>query len=615
MRFFLRYSGLVFKTFWKLITLTRIAIMNVLFLGLFIGIIYLVYTNSGISKSKTKSALILDLSGPIIEQSRYDKAVNSFSSVIGNERENILFELVDSIRHAKDDNQISGIVLALDAMREPALNKLRYIAKALKEFKTSGKPIYAIGNSYNQGAYYLASYADKIHLSPGGYVLIKGYGTQSIYFKTLMEKLDISTHVFRVGTYKSAVEPIIRDDMSEEARKSASRWLNQLWDAFIDDIAKNRQIETAMFKPTEEELLSALQSTNGDIEPLLIKFGLIDKVSTNEELNNEFSKIFGERNNKYNSISYYEYLKNIPSRIGKQSDPGIAVIVADGVISSDEQASSGIIKSQDTISLIKKARFDDTIKAVVLRLNSPGGSAFASEMIEEEIEALRKNTGKPFIVSMSSVAASGGYLISSGADKILADQTTLTGSIGVYSVLTTIEKLLAKAGIHADGVETHPFANLSSMTSISKSLSDVIQIHTEHVYNQFLNLVSKHRNMTIPEVDAIAQGRVWTGKDAMKFGLIDQIGDFDDAINLAAELAQIENYRISWLRKDVSTKKIVRDILRNIGMQLGWDMEIMLPKAIYPLKNTQLVDNAKNLLKNMNDPKGQYAFCLECQVL
>ncbi|HCG7354366.1 TPA: signal peptide peptidase SppA [Vibrio parahaemolyticus] len=610
-----KFIGLIFKGIWKSITFIRLALANLIFL-LMIAVFYFAFTYTGEGRPviEKESALVMNLSGPIVEQRRYVNPMDSVAgSFLGNEmpKENVLFDIVDTIRYAKDDAKVSGLVLALRDLPETNLTKLRYIAKALNEFKASGKPVYAVGDFYNQSQYYLASYADKVYMAPDGGVLIKGYSAYSMYYKTLLEKLDVSTHVFRVGTYKSAIEPFIRDDMSDAAKESATRWVTQLWSAFVDDVTTNRNINAKVLNPTMEELLTEMKSVDGDLAQLAVKMGLVDELATRQDIRTLFAKEFGsDGKDSYNAISYYDYLATIrPDYTLANHD--IAVVVASGAI-MDGQQPRGTVGGDTVASLLRQARNDEKVKAVVLRVDSPGGSAFASEVIRNEVEALKK-AGKPVVVSMSSLAASGGYWISMSADKIVAQPTTLTGSIGIFSVITTFEKGFSKLGINTDGVGTSPFSGDGITTGLSEGASQAFQLGIEHGYKRFISLVGSNRDMTVEEVDKVAQGRVWTGQDALSFGLVDQMGDFDDAVELAAKLANVTDYGIYWVEEPLSpTELFLQEFMNQVKVSLGVDATSLLPKSLQPL--AQQFEQDASLLQSFNDPKGQYAFCLNCQV-
>ncbi|HIF6098634.1 signal peptide peptidase SppA [Vibrio parahaemolyticus] len=610
-----KFIGLIFKGIWKSITFIRLALANLIFL-LMIAVFYFAFTYTGEGRPviEKESALVMNLSGPIVEQRRYVNPMDSVAgSLLGNEmpKENVLFDIVDTIRYAKDDAKVSGLVLALRDLPETNLTKLRYIAKALNEFKASGKPVYAVGDFYNQSQYYLASYADKVYMAPDGGILIKGYSAYSMYYKTLLEKLDVSTHVFRVGTYKSAIEPFIRDDMSDAAKESATRWVTQLWSAFVDDVTTNRNINAKVLNPTMEELLTEMKSVDGDLAQLAVKMGLVDELATRQDIRTLFAKEFGsDGKDSYNAISYYDYLATIrPDYTLANHD--IAVVVASGAI-MDGQQPRGTVGGDTVASLLRQARNDEKVKAVVLRVDSPGGSAFASEVIRNEVEALKK-AGKPVVVSMSSLAASGGYWISMSADKIVAQPTTLTGSIGIFSVITTFEKGFSKLGINTDGVGTAPFSGDGITTGLSEGASQAFQLGIEHGYKRFISLVGSNRDMTVEEVDKVAQGRVWTGQDALSFGLVDQMGDFDDAVELAAKLANVTDYGIYWVEEPLSpTELFLQEFMNQVKVSLGVDATSLLPKSLQPV--AQQFEQDASLLQSFNDPKGQYAFCLNCQV-
>ncbi|WP_375750721.1 signal peptide peptidase SppA [Vibrio sp. HN007] len=619
MRTVFRIIGKFFKFIWMLINFIRLAVYNLFFLFI-LGAIYIGYTHTQIEKPaapqpvKEASALVLNLAGPIVEQRTYVNPMDSFTgSLFGKElpRENVLFDIVDTIRYAADDENISGLVLATGEMSETNLTKLRYIAKAINEFKATGKPVFAVGELYNQSQYYLASYADKVYMAPDGAVMLRGYSSYPLYYKSLLEKLDVNTHVFRVGTYKSAIEPFIRDDMSPEAKESASVWLSQLWGAYIDDVAENRQIEASAINPSMDDFLAQLREVNGDLAQLSKNLGLVDELTTRQQFRKAMGETFGVKDkDSYHAISYYKYLTTMRGNFSSSSDD-IAVIVASGTILDGSQP-RGTVGGDTTSALLRKARKDDNVKAVVLRVDSPGGSAFASEVIRNEVEALRE-AGKPVVVSMSSLAASGGYWISMSADKIIAQPTTLTGSIGIFSVITTFEKGLNKHGIYSDGIGTTPFSGMGITRGISDKAGEAIQLGIENGYNRFIGLVGENRDMSMDSVDQVAQGRVWTGQDAMKAGLVDQMGDFDDAIDVAAELAGVEDYNIYWVEESLTpTEEFIQQLMDRIEASVGIDVSSMLPKALQPV--TQKVMQDAELLSSFNDPKGYYAFCLNCAV-
>lgn len=617
MKTLFRSIGWLFKSLWRVINFVRIALTNLFFFSL-LALIYLAFQFSSPTESPAitkQSALVLNLSGPIVEQSRFVNPASSLTrSLMGDElpQENVLWDVVSTLRHAKDDDSISGLVLNLRDLPETNLTKLRYIAKAINEFKASGKPVYAVGDNYNQSQYYLASYADKIYLSSDGGVYLKGYKAYSLFYKSLLDKLDVTTHVFRVGTYKSAVEPFLRDDMSDAAKQASTRWVNQLWDGYAQDVSHNRQIDAQQLNPTMERFLTDFANANGSLAELALSKGLVDQLATRQEIRQQLAQQFGSNGkDSYQAISYYRYLSTLESPTQKQQR--VAVIVASGAIVDGSQP-AGQVGGDTLANRLRKAKNDDDIKAVVLRVDSPGGSAFASEVIRNEILALKK-AGKPVVVSMSSLAASGGYWISMSADKIIAQPTTLTGSIGIFSVITTFEKGLNKLGVFADGVGTSPFADDGLTQGLSQGAQQAMQLAIDHGYQRFTQLVSDNRQLPFDQMDRIAEGRVWTGQDALQLGLIDQIGDFDDAIDQAAKLAELSDgdYSIDFMKTPLSTtERLLQQLVVSISAHVGVSVQSWIPEAL--LSPLSQIQQDAQLLSQFNDPKGMYTYCLNCQV-
>ncbi|OBU44286.1 signal peptide peptidase SppA [Photobacterium damselae] len=605
--------GRVCKAIWNLLSFTRQLVLNLIFLILVGALFFAFYQGDKDTETQPQpGALVLDLSGPIVEQKDPVNPVDSLlSEAMGKEpqQENVLFDIVEAIRAASGDNDIKGLVLNLQNMPETSLTKLRYIAKAITDFKQSGKPVYAYGDNFSQSQYYLASYADKVFMSPDGAILLTGYGSYTLYYKSLLEKLDVTTHVFRVGTYKSAIEPYIRDNMSDAAKEANTAWLNQLWQAYTSDVAKNRNIDAAELTPKLPDFIAALKSVDGDFAKLSVKLGLVDSLMTHPEMTQEFEKTFGtDQDHNFNQISYYDYLASLTD-INVPSKNKIAVVIASGAIIDGPQR-PGTTGGDTTAELLREARFDNNVKAVILRVDSPGGSAFASELIRNEVDALQK-AGKPVVVSMSSVAASGGYWISSSADKIIANPTTITGSIGIFAVMTTFEKGLNKLGIYNDGVGTTPFAGVGVTRALPQGVGEIFQLGVDHGYQRFIGLVSKYRHMSLAQVDKIAQGRVWTGADAKRLGLVDELGDFDTAISAAVDLAKINDYQIEWMQQPLSPMEMfLQQFTTEAKTQLLTMVLGDMPKAITPV--TEKISTDLTSLANFNDPKGQYAFCLNC---
>ncbi|TKF29659.1 signal peptide peptidase SppA [Enterovibrio norvegicus] len=614
MKMLFKFLGTILKWCWKILGFARQLILNVLFIGLLVAIYFAFTIEDAELPTPTDQparALLVDISGPIVEkQRRLDPYDIATQNLIGRsvEVETVLFDVVDQIRAAAKDDKINGMVLSLSDMSETSLTKLRYIAKAINEFKAAGKSVVAIGGHYNQSQYYLASYADEIMMSPDGAVLLRGYGTYNLYFKDLLKNLDITTHVFRVGTYKSFVEPYTRTDMSEQAREANAVWLNQLWGAFVDDIAMNRGVTVESISPDSATLLSAIKAANGDFAKLSQNLGLVDLLMTRQQIRTKLAETFGsDGDDSFNYVSIYDY--NANDFMLPKADQ-IAVVVASGAI-IDGYEREGTVGGDTTAALLREARLDDAVKAVVLRVDSPGGSAFASEVIRNEVEAL-KEADKPVVVSMSSVAASGGYWISTSANRILAQPTTITGSIGIFGILTTFEDALAKYGVYNDGIGTTPLAGVGVTRALPEEVSEIMQLGIENGYQRFIQLVASQRNLSIEDVDQVAQGRVWTGYDAMKRGLVDQMGDFDDAISVAAELAGITDYSLDWMEEPLTpAQQFIYDMINQTMVFVGLDTASVLPPAFEQFANAAASEI--NNLTNFNDPNGRYALCPSCR--
>ncbi|WP_421080803.1 signal peptide peptidase SppA [Serratia fonticola] len=603
----------IFRWTWRLLNFVRELILNLFLIFLIlvgVGIYLSLQGNSSVATPH--GALLVDLSGVVVDQPSVNNRVRQWGrELLGASsnrlQENSLFDLVDTIRKAKDDKNITGMVLQLNDFAGADQPSLQYIGKALREFRDSGKPIYAIGDSYNQTQYYLASYANKIYLSPQGAVDLHGFATNNLYYKSLLEKLKVTTNIFRVGTYKSAVEPLIRNDMSPAAREADSRWVGGLWQNYLDTVAANRQLTPDQLFPGAADILSGLKAAGGDTAQFALNSKLVDELASRTAIETQLVKTFGwdKQSNDFNAVSIYDYQPQpAPDQGGE-----IAVIFINGAIMDGPQT-PGSVGGDTTASQLRQARLDPKIKAVILRVNSPGGSVSASEVIRSELSAVRA-AGKPVVVSMGGMAASGGYWVSTPADYIIASPSTLTGSIGIFGVINTYENTLDSVGVHTDGVATSPLADLAVTKALPPEFSQMMQLNIENGYKNFINLVATSRKMTPEQVDQIAQGHVWIGSDAKKNGLVDQLGDFDDAVKKAAELAKLPQWQLNWFIDAPS----MTDMLLS---QFGVSIHAMLPAAIQsmlpaPLASVALaVKEQPGLFNNLNDPQHRYAICLTC---
>ncbi|OCG23150.1 signal peptide peptidase SppA [Gilliamella sp. App4-10] len=600
------------KSIWKVINFIREIFLNLIFLI----IIILIFSGITLVKEAQKKeiipqygALVLDIEGVIVDTTLYSDEIYAlqnkiYGKKVNTSRENSLFELTQKIAQAAADPKITSIVLKLDNFVGADMSSLQYIGKYLTKFSEANKPIYAYGSNFNQSQYYLASYANKIYLTPLGAVNVYGLAANNLYYKTLLDNLKINTHVFRVGTYKSAIEPFIRDDMSEEAKSNTTRWLTLMWNNYLNDISSQRKKADTQLVPAPDTMLANLKATNGNMAQYAISNGLVDVIASNYQFESEFTH--------QHHISIYDYQlksknKNLDSDDNEGNKPLIAVVFVNGTI-TDGENSSNVAGSQDIVEQLRKIRKNlnvHNIQAVVLRVNSPGGSVDASEAIRSELEALRSYQ-IPIVISMGGMAASGGYWISTASDYIVASPNTITGSIGIFGIIPTFENSLSHIGVYSDGVTTSPLANNTSTQNLPIEMNQLIQTSIDNGYQTFISLVAKARNMTIEQVDKIGQGQVWLGSEASKIGLVDKLGDFDDAIEIAATLANVADYEIDWQKPQ-----------GNWFNAFYSDVIAMLPKSTAEIFFEQLPE-AKQLQQHVSlwnkfhDPQNRYIYCLNC---
>ncbi|EAO4571506.1 signal peptide peptidase SppA [Salmonella enterica] len=614
MRTLWRFIAGFFKWTWRLLNFVREMVLNLLFIFLvLVGVgIWMQIGNGSNSEQTARGALLLDISGVIVDKPSTNHRLGAlgrqlFGASSNRLQENSLFDIVNAIRQAKDDRNITGIVLDLKNFTGADQPSMRYIGKALREFRDSGKPVFAVGENYSQGQYYLASFANKIWLSPQGQINLHGFATNGLYYKTLLDKLKVSTHVFRVGTYKSAVEPFIRDDMSPAAREADSRWIGELWQNYLNTVSTNRQISPQQLFPGAQAIIDGLTSVGGDTAKYALDHKLVDALLSSADVEKALTKQFGwsKTENNYRAISYYDYSLKTPADNGGT----IAVIFANGAIMDGEET-PGNVGGDTTASQIRDARLDPKVKAIVLRVNSPGGSVNASEVIRAELAAV-KAAGKPVVVSMGGMAASGGYWISTPANYIVASPSTLTGSIGIFGVINTVENSLSSIGVHSDGVSTSPLAEISMTKALSPEVQQMMQLSIEYGYKRFITLVAEARKRTPEQIDKIAQGHVWTGQDAKANGLVDKLGDFDDAVAKAAALAKLKQWHLDYYQNEPTVLDMIMDsITGSVRAMLPEAIQAMLPAPLVSAANTVKAEGDK--LAAFNDPQNRYAFCLTC---
>ncbi|WP_313573659.1 signal peptide peptidase SppA [Pseudescherichia sp.] len=602
-----------FKWTWRALNFVRELVFNIFFILLIlVGVGIWMQLSSGPAEHTSRGALLLDITGVVVDKPSSSSKLSAlgrqlFGASSDRLQENSLFDIVETIRQAQADRNITGIVLDLKNFAGADQPSMQYIGKALKAFRDSGKPVYAVGDNYSQGQYYLASFANKVWLSPQGVVDLHGFATNGLYYKSLLDKLKVSTHVFRVGTYKSAVEPFIRDDMSPAAREADSRWIGELWQNYLGTIAANRQITPQQVFPGAQGVLDGLSKVGGDTAKYALDNKLVDTLGSSADAEKVLVKQFGwsDEDKNYRAISMYDYPLKKPSEVGSS----VAVIFANGAIMDGEET-AGNVGGDTTAAQIRDARIDPNVKAIVLRVNSPGGSVSASEVIRAELAAA-KAAGKPVVVSMGGMAASGGYWISTPANYIVANPSTLTGSIGIFGVINTVEKSLDELGVHTDGVATSPLADVSVTKALPPQVQQLMQLSIENGYQRFISLVAQARKSTPEQVDKIAQGHVWTGEDAKNNGLVDALGDFDDAVAKAAELAKLKQWHIEYYQDEPTfLARLMDGFSGEIRAMLPQALQAYLPAPLAAAADTVKAETDK--LAVFNDPQSRYAFCLTC---
>jgi len=601
------------RGFWNGLTVLRVVVGNLLFLALIVFLISIFLQGSD-QDLPDQAALVLSLRGNIVEQKTETMLSNSLLGEAAQE-ETLLKDVLDVIDHAAKDPRVKLLVLDLRHLGRAGISKLLDIGQALERFRASGKSVYAFGDYFDQRRYFLAAHADEINMHPMGGVMLTGFGLYRNYFKGALEKLLIQFHVFRVGTYKSALEPILRDDMSEYAKDANLTWLNVLWDAYKTTVAQLRDLAPENIDDYINNGPVHLARAGGDDAQLALDLGLVDALKTRDEVQDELIRLVGRSKDKksFKQIEFNEYLAAVrPNFMRIRADsPKVGVIVAQGIILDGDQP-TGRIGGDTLTDLVRQARLDDEIEALVLRIDSPGGNALASDIIRRELEITRQS-GKPVIVSMGSVAASGGYWIASAADKIWAAPTTITGSIGIYSAFPTFEKSLDYLGIHNDGVGTTRLADaFDTARPLNPILAQSMEQTIKHSYRQFIQKVSEGRNMAPEDVEKIAQGRVWAGQTAKELGLVDAMGNLQDAIQSAAEMADLKDYDVIYVKQPLTAReKMIRRLNRFLMDAASSIKGQTVPRAVrmYEKFGAELEQ-----VMQLNDPKGVYAYCLVCNL-
>ncbi len=520
-----------------------------------------------------------------------------------------LRDLVDAIDAAATDTRIPSIVVKLDEMSGAGLPQLEEIAVALRKFRAAGKPVYAYGDSYDQKQYYLAAQADEISLDPFGSVLLEGFSVYTNYFKDALDKLGVQVNIFRVGEFKSAVEPYERNDMSPEARTANQAWLGDLWSLYGSSLGEARKLTPDAADRYIAGLSAGLEKHKGDIAAYALEAGLVTQVETQAAFRKRMIERVGEdkEHGSFRQIDAGSYLAAVHAETETKHAAQMAVVIVQGEIVDGEGEENNA--GGDAIAeLLDRARRDDKVKAVLLRVNSPGGSVFASEKIRRGVLALQAE-GKPVVASMSTLAASGGYWISMDADQIWAEPTTITGSIGIFGMIPTINEPLNKLGIHTDGVGTTPLAGAFRIDRpLADGVKTLFQLQIEKGYRNFIEGVANGREIPVAQVDAIARGRVWSGKAAKELGLVDSLGSFQDAEAALAQLAKLEagHYQLNEMQPDRDLFKQLLGDLFGESRSLSGQLLDQLPGGSLAAAPVRALGDA---LRRFEDPQRVYAYC------
>lgn len=598
------------KMFWRGVDQARRWTINLLFLVLLAAAIVWSLADRR-PEIPEKAALVLAPYGDLVEELSGDPDDRAILALLGERQpETLVRDLVEAVDEAAADERIQALFLKTDSLGRAGLSKLQTLRASIDRFRQSGKKVVAAGDYFSQGQYYLASTADEIHMNPLGLVFVTGYGSYRNYYKEALDKLSVDWHVFRVGEYKSAVEPYLRSDMSPEARESRRRWLTLLWQAYREDVESARGLEGGALDRYATAFPELLAEHGGDAAAVALELGLVDELAYRDQVRERMIELVGknEDDHSFSQVGFGDYLRAV-KKPRKERDQQVAVVVARGAI-YDGSRPPGNVGGDSIAKLIREAREDDRVKALVLRVDSPGGSAFASEIIRRELELFQED-GKPVVASMGSVAASGGYWISMSADEIWAMPTTITGSIGIYAMLPTFPRTLERLGIRNDGVGTGSLAGtLRPERPLPDAAAQAMEMMVQQGYRDFIERVAAGRDRPVEEIDAIARGRVWVGRDALDLGLIDKMGGLDMAIEAAAGLADLgESYRVRYLRQKRDWRTRALDLLTGmIGDRLARSVDLPAPFGTETELVERLVDDLSGL-DEFGDPAGFYAYC------
>jgi protease-4 len=577
---------------------------------LIVAAFWLAYHGGPTVKVQQNVALILAPSGSLVEQLDYEPGRAFLDSIAGNQpSQTLLRDQIEALDKAAKDPRITFVVLKLDELDDAGLAQLQELGHAVQKFQKSGKKVIAYGPWYEQNQYLLAAQADEIALDPLGVVNLEGLSSYNNYFKEGLDKLGVQVNVFRVGEYKSAVEPFLRNDMSEDAKTANREWLSDLWRDYSKRVAQSRHLPETAVDDYVRNFATGLVKNNGDSALYAKSAGLVTSLETLTQFRKRMGAIVGfdDDHGSFRQINAADYLSAIRHEVGKKKnehDGKVALIVVQGEI-VDGKGEIGQAGGETVSDLLDQARRDRDVDAVVLRVDSPGGSVWASEQIRRQVENLRAE-GKPVVASMSSVAASGGYWVSMNADQIWAQPSTITGSIGIFGLVPTINKPLEKLGIHTDGIGTTSLAGAFRMDRpLSPEVGSIIQSQINKGYHDFITGVAKARKLPLDRVNQIARGRVWSGQTAKSIGLVDQFGDLQNAADAAAKLAGLEAGSYD-LEEFMPEHDFTSELFSRFSGSIGLNALPGVPAwARRVLEQTDIVRS----LNWLNDPHAEYAYC------
>ncbi len=600
-----------FSLVWRILEGIRKVLHLILLLVIFGFILAALHTSS--PTVPRSAALVVAPEGELVEQLSSDPVRRAVGQAKGGPApETLLKDVIDAIQAAKSDSRIKLIVLDLGNLEPSGLSKLQEIGAALRDFRAGGKRVVVAADSMDQTQYYLASQAGEVYLDPLGLIYVDGFSYYRMFLKDAIDKLNIDVNVFRAGTFKSYTDQFSRNDMAPSEREETSVWLEALWNAYQQDVTRARSLPANALDEYINEEPAALAAVNGDAAKLALQRGLVTALKSRRQLADELKGLVGEDqdSHSFSSIAMGPYLTSIRSKrmLKGKSDARVGIVVASGDILDGRQP-AGSIGGDSTADLLRQLRYDNTVKAVVLRVDSPGGSMFPSEQILREVQSLRK-AGKPVVVSMSTYAASGGYYISAAANQIFASPTTLTGSIGVFSVIPTFQRTLEKLGVKVDGLGTTPLAgDMRVDRALTPASRQILQNSVDHAYAEFLQRVGEGRKKTVADVDKIAQGRVWAGVDAQRIGLVDHLGGLKDATDAAAKLAELpSDYDADYIESDLSLREELLMQLRSEALRMGRMAGLIAPRSEVESVLDPVLQQARAIAR-LNDPRGLYTYC------